>query len=127
MTEPVTTTAAIVTTATTVAAAGVTASQLGTDPLPWAVGAAGAAIAFLLRAPSGAKAAIANGAISVLCGGLGAPYAARVIAYQFGEVYANDLVLAAVLSIGWPWLVPLCMGWITRVFGAAPQPKSGGQ
>ncbi len=127
MTEPVTTTAAIVTTATTVAAAGVTASQLGADPLPWAIGAAGAAIAFLLRAPSGAKAAIANGAISVLFGGLGAPFAARVIAHQCGDVYANDLVLAAVLSIAWPWLVPIVWGWFRKSADAMPVPKSGGQ
>ncbi|WP_322470302.1 hypothetical protein SOM08_06250 [Hydrogenophaga sp. SNF1] len=130
MTEPVTTTAAAAlaaTTTATTAAAGMTAAMLGADPLPWAIGAAGAAIAFLLRAPSGAKAAIANGAISVLFGGLGAPFAARVIAHQFGDVYANDLVLAAVLSIAWPWLVPIVWGWFRKSADAMPVPKSGGQ
>lgn len=129
MPEPTTTTAAaiVATTTATVATAGVTAAQLGAEPLPWVVGAGGAAIAFLLRAPTGAKVAIANGAISVLCGGLGAPFLASVIAHQFDPVYANDLVLAAVLSIGWPWLVPLGMGWVSRVFGGLPLPKSGGQ
>lgn len=128
MAEPTSTAAIVATTAATVATAGVTATQLGADPLPWVIGAAGAAIAFLLRSePTSAKVALGHGAISVLCGGLGAPFLASVIAHRFDPVYANDLVLAAALSIGWPWIVPLGMGWLSRVFGGLPLPKSGGQ
>lgn len=111
----------------TAAVAGITAGQLGADPLPWIVGGFGAAIAFLLRQPATLKFTIAHSAISVFCGGVGAPWAATVVAHYVNPVLANDLVLAFALSIGWPVLVPLLMGWFTRVAGALPATKNGGQ
>lgn len=111
----------------TAIAAGVTAGHLGADPLPWIIGSGGAAVAFLLRRPAKWDYALAHGAISVFAGGIGAPWVATVVAHYVHPVVANDLVLAAVLSIGWPVLLPLAMGWVTRVFGALPERKSGGQ
>lgn len=111
----------------TAAAAGATAAQLGADPLPWIIGSGGAAVAFLLRRPANWDHALAHGLISVFAGGIGAPWAATVVAHYLNPVLANDLVLAAALSIGWPFLVPLVMAWITRVFGALPERKNGGQ
>lgn len=111
----------------TAALAGGTASQLGADPWPWIVGATGAAIAFLMRAPTTGRIALANGAISILFGGIGAPYAASLLSHYVHPVWANDLVLAAVLSIAWPWLVPIVWGWFRKAGDALPLPKSGGQ
>ncbi len=111
----------------TAAAAGATAAQLGADPMPWIIGSGGAAVAFLLRRPANWDHALAHGLISVFAGGIGAPWAATVVAHYLHPVLANDLVLAAALSIGWPFLVPLAMGWITRVFGALPERKNGEQ
>lgn len=110
-------------TAATVTAvtAGVTAAQLGVDPWPWIIGSAGAAIAYLMRVPSDPRVAIANGGISILFGGLGAPFLANVIESKLDPAYANDLVFAAILSIGWPWLVPLAMGWVTRFVNVQPK------
>ncbi len=111
----------------TAATAGATAAQLGADPWPWIVGSAGAAIAFLMRAPTTRQVAIAHGAISILCGGLGAPFAASILSHYVNPVWANDLVLAAVLSIGWPFFVPLAMAWFERIFGALPVRRDGSQ
>lgn len=113
--------------ALTAALAGATASQLGIDPWPWIVGAAGAAIAFLMRAPTIGRIAVANGGISILFGGLGAPYAAALLSHYVDPVWANDLVLAAVLSIGWPFFVPIAMGWFERFASALPVRRDGGQ
>lgn len=113
--------------ASTAVVAGITAGHLGADPLPWIVGSFGAAVAFLLRRPAKWDYALAHGFISVFCGGVGAPWAATVVAHFADPVLANDLVLAFALSIGWPVLVPMVMGWIARVAGAAPVTKGGGQ
>jgi hypothetical protein len=112
---------------TTAVMAGATASQLGADPLPWIIGSAGAAVAFLLRRPAKWDYALAHGAISVFCGGVGAPWAATVVAHYVHPVLANDLVLAFGLSIGWPVFVPWVMAWLARIFGALPAAKNGGQ
>lgn len=117
----------VIAAAVTAVAAGATAAQLGADPLPWIIGSGGAAVAFLLRRPASWDHALAHGLISVFAGGIGAPWAATVVAHYVNPVLANDLVLAAALSIGWPFLVPLVMDWITRVFGALPDRKNGGQ
>ena len=111
----------------TAATAGATAAQLGADPWPWIVGSAGAAIAFLMRAPVERRVAVTNGLISVLCGGIGAPFVASLASHYVHPVWANDLVWAAVLSIGWPFLVPLAMGWIERFSGALPARRDGSQ
>lgn len=110
----------------TAVAAGATASHLGADPWPWIVGAAGAAIAFLVRAPTTRRVALAHGGISILCGGIGAPWVGSLLSHYVHPVWANDLVWAAVLSIGWPFFVPLLMGWIERVAATAPTRHNGG-
>lgn len=111
----------------TAATAGAMASQLGADPWPWIVGSAGAAIAFLMRAPTTPKIALANGLISILCGGLGAPFIANIVSYKIDPIYANDLVYAAFLSVAWPFLVPLAMRYIEKWFGALPASRQEGQ
>lgn len=111
--------------AATAVVAGVTAGTLGADPLPWIVGSGGAAVAFLLRRPTTWNHALAHALISVFCGGVGAPWVATVISHYVHPVLANDLVLAAVLSIGWPVLVPIVMDKVLKHFGASPAQPTG--
>jgi hypothetical protein len=94
----------------TVAAAGVTASQLGRDPVPWLIGAAAVTVVYAYKRPLSREHALANAVISIFLGGIGAPWAAAVLSVYTGPVIANDWILAGVLSSGWPWLVPLAMG-----------------
>lgn len=93
----------------TVGAAGVTAIQLGADPIPWALGAFGATVVYAYRKPSTRARALVNGGISVLIGGVGAPWAAALAGHYLGAVWANDYVMAFGLSAAWPWLVPVVM------------------
>ena len=106
----------------TAAVAGATAAQLGADPWPWIVGSGGAAVAFLLRTPATWQFALGHGAISVFAGGIGAPFAATILAHYIHPVWANDLLLAGVLSVGWPWLVPLLMERFKAFLGPSTQP-----
>jgi hypothetical protein len=96
----------------TVAAAGVTASQLGRDPVPWLIGAAAVTVVYAYKRPMTREHALANAVISIFLGGIGAPWVAAVLAMYSSPVFANDWVLAGVLGAGWPWLVPLAMGII---------------
>lgn len=94
----------------TVLAAGVTASQLGRDPIPWLIGAAAVTVVYAYKRPTSREHALANAVISIFLGGIGAPWVATVLAVYTPPVFANDWVLAGVLGAGWPWLVPLAMG-----------------
>jgi len=110
--------------ATTAAVAGATAAQLGADPWPWIIGSGGAAVAFLLRTPATWQFAVGHGAISVFAGGIGAPFAASLLGYYIHPIWANDLLLAGVLSVGWPWLVPLLMERVRVFIGSTPVDRS---
>lgn len=115
---------------TTAAMAGATAAQLGADPLPWIIGSGGAAVAFLLRRPATWDHALAHAAISVFAGGIGAPWLANYMAHYIKPAPTDglDLVLAAVLSVCWPFFVPLVQARVVKWFGdGTPAPKNGGQ
>ena len=103
----------------TVAAAGVTAAQLGRDPVPWLIGAAACTVVYAYRKPVTREHALANSVISIFLGGIGAPYAAVVLSQYVNPVLANDWVLAGVMGAGWPWLMPLAMGIVRRRAEAA--------
>lgn len=94
----------------TVLAAGVTASQLGRDPIPWLIGAAAVTVVYAYKRPTSREHALANAVISIFLGGIGAPWAATIVALYASPVFANDWVLAGVMGAGWPWLVPLALG-----------------
>lgn len=113
-------------TAGTVAAAGVTAAQLGMDPLPWVIGSAGATVVYAYRSPATRVHALANGVVSVFLGGVGAPYAATLIAHYADPVLANPYVLAGVLSVAWPWAAPVMWAKAVAMFNALVQPAKGG-
>jgi hypothetical protein len=113
-------------TAGTVAAAGVTAAQLGMDPLPWVIGAAGSTVVYAYRSPATRAHALANGVVSVFLGGVGAPYAATLVAHYANPVLANQYVLAGVLSVAWPWAAPVVWRRAVAMFNALVQPAKGG-
>lgn len=98
----------------TVGAAGVTALQLGADPVPWALGAFGATVVYAYRKPSTRTIALVNGGISVVIGGIAAPWAAAIAGHYLGPVWANDYVMAFGLSAAWPWLVPIVMNIVNQ-------------
>lgn len=113
-------------TAGTVAAAGVTAAQLGADPLPWVIGAMGSTVVYAYRKPATRAHALANGVVSVFLGGVGAPYAGTLVAHYLDPVLANPYVLAGVLSVAWPWAAPVVWRRAVATFNALTQPAKGG-
>lgn len=98
----------------TVGVAGVTALQLGADPVPWALGAFGATVVYAYRKPSTRAIALVNGGISVVIGGVAAPWAASIAGHYLGPVWANDYVAAFAMSAAWPWLLPVVMNIVTK-------------
>ena len=103
--------------ATTGAVAGVVAVSTGADPLPWAIGAFGAAVVYAYRRPTDRAKAPVNFGLSVPIGGMVAPWAAAATRHQFGEVWGNDYVMALVMSAAWPWLIPAAFSMYERVAG----------
>lgn len=110
----------------TVAAAGVTAAQLGMDPLPWVIGAAGGTVVYAYRSPATRAHALANGVVSVFLGGVGAPYGAALVAHYADPILANPYVLAGILSVSWPWAAPVVWGKAVAMFEALFKPANGG-
>jgi hypothetical protein len=97
---------ALATTAT-VAMAGITAVQLGADPIPWIIGAAGSTVVYAYRKPSTRAHALANGVICVFLGGVGAPFAGQLLTHYAGPLWSNEYMLAGLLSVAWPWAAPV--------------------
>lgn len=103
--------------ATSGVVAGAVAVSTGADPLPWALGAFGAAVVYAYRRPDDRAKALVNFGISVLIGGLVAPWAAAATRDNFGHVWGNDYVMAFVMSAAWPWLIPAAFSLYERVAG----------
>lgn len=101
---------------TTAAAAGITASQMGQDPVPWLIGAGAVTVVYAYFRPADKAKAVANGVISVFLGGVGAPLLGAWLVSQGWVQHApiNDWFLAGILGAGWPWLVPLVLDFIRR-------------
>ena len=87
----------------------------------------GAAIIYVYRKESGRGKVIANSIISIFCGGVVAPWAGGLIAFYFGQRWANDYVLAGVISMGWPWLLPIVWGKVQQVVASGQVPAATAQ
>ncbi len=115
-------------TVATVAAAGVTAAQLGVDPIPWAIGAAGSTVVYAYRKPATRQHALANFVVCVFLGGVGAPYAGTLLAYYVGTIWVNEYMLAGAMSVAWPWAAPVAWRRAVATFNALTAPeRKGGQ
>lgn len=99
-------------------AAGVTALQVGSDPLPWVIGAAGSTVVYAYRKPATRAHAVANGVVCVFLGGVVAPWAGTLLAFYMGALWANEYVLAGALSVAWPWATPVVWGKAVAMFNA---------
>lgn len=101
------------------ATAAVVASQIGSDPIPWAIGAFGASIMAAYRKKAAPRpVAWADAGVSIMIGGLVAPFAASVASVYWGPVWNQPYVAAAVFSPTWAyvarrWVIPK----VDRVFG----------
>ena len=113
-------------TVATAAAAGVTAAELGLDPILWAIGAAGSTVVYAKRTPANRADALANGVVSVFLAGVGAPYVAAVLLQYVHPVWVNEYVLAGVMSVAWPWAAPVVWKQGVAVFQAFTGQKKGG-
>ena len=105
--------------ATAAIVAGVTADQIGANPILWALGAFGATGVYVHRKPSTRGKAMFNGGVSVLMGGIVAPWASIVAGHYINPVVSNEYVMAILLSAAWPWLVPAAFGLYERIAGKA--------
>jgi MFS family permease len=88
-------------------AAGLTASQAGIDPMPWVIGALGATVVYAYRQPLNRRQALADGVICIFIGGVIAPWVGALVAQEYGATWSNQYVLAGILSVAWPWAVPV--------------------
>lgn len=91
----------------TVVAAGVTSAQIGLDPIPWAIGALASTVVHAYRTPSTRSKALANGVVCIFIGGICAPWASHLIGFYYGDVWANQYVMAGVMAAAWPWAAPV--------------------
>ena len=88
-------------------AAGVTSTQIGMDPIPWAIGAAGATVVQAHFKVDTRGKAFSNWVICIFMGGIIAPWVGLLISDNYPGVWSNDYVLAGFLSVAWPWLTPV--------------------
>lgn len=91
------------------ATAAACASSIGSDPVPWALAAFGAAIAYVKNPPTSRLDAIANAGISVILGGIGAPVAAALAGKYVAPELQNSWLMAFAIAVAWPRAVAL--GW----------------
>lgn len=81
------------------------ASTLGFDPWPWILGILGGVIIRVKLPPTSRPDGLVNGAISVVLGGVVAPWGSTAMAATVGPSIAPDpYVLAFALACLWPWL-----------------------
>ena len=86
--------------------------SLGFDPWPWVIGAMGGGIVRVKLPPTSRIDSIANGVISVMLAGFGAPSILSWFAYYFkGIPVPNIYLVAFIVAVVWPWLVKF--GWDT--------------
>jgi len=105
-------------TAASAVTAGATAVTIGADPIPWAIGAAAASVVYAYKRPETRAHAVADAVICIFIGGLVAPYAGSIIQVYYGDVWANEYVLAGLMAASWPWVGPV-------LFGAAVKKLTG--
>lgn len=79
------------------------AASLGFDPLPWIIGAIGGIIVRVKMPTTSRVDSIINGVISVMLGGLAAPWGSKLIAFK-GLPEPGVYLVAFVLAAAWPWI-----------------------
>ena len=100
------------------AAAGAFAVGSGMDPWPWIIGGMGCTVVYAYKPPQTRAIALANAMVSLFAGGIGAPFAAKLLhSYGAGD-WANVYVLAFLLAAGWPWLAPVVFDKARSVIAA---------
>lgn len=89
------------------------APMVGFDPWPWIIGAVGGIIVRVKLPPTTRADTLANGAISVMLAGLGAPWISRVIA-AYGVPEPSVYMMAFILAVAWPWVASLVLQFARR-------------
>lgn len=85
---------------------GYVATTLGFDPWTWMLGAFGGVIIRAKLPPSSRPDGLINGSISVMLGGLVAPWLSLALATTWGHQLApNVYVTAFILASAWPWMI----------------------
>lgn len=81
------------------------ATTLGFDPWPWVLGILGGVIIRVKLPPTSRLDGLVNGAISVVLGGVVAPWGAVAMSASLGPAIApNAYVLSFALACLWPWI-----------------------
>lgn len=112
---------------------GVSASAAGVDPFPWVLATMGMVYMLARTEPSQDKTtlqirrdALANGLVSLICGGLGGPWTAVLIAQWAGNPRLESPLLMAFLISAfwqivayrvWPEIWPIAKSWLQRKVG----------
>ena len=115
------------------ALSGVSATIAGIDPLPWVLATMGMVYMLARTEPSQDKTpnqirldALANGLVSLVCGGLGGPWTSIAIAQWAGNPrLESPLLMAFMISAFWqivayrvwPALWPIAKSWLQRKVG----------
>lgn len=118
------------------ATAGVTAYLSGIDPWPWVIATVGMCYMLARSEPDTSKTAnrirrdaLANGLVSLVCGGLGGPWTAVAVGEYINPKLANPLLMAFMISAfwqviayrGWPFFLaeiwPIVKSWLSKKNG----------
>jgi hypothetical protein len=101
-----------------VAAATLTSAQIGLDPIPWAIGALASTVVYAYRTPSTRSKALANGVVCIFIGGVCAPWTSQLVSFYYGAIWANDYLMAGIMSAAWPWAAPIVWTRAVSMFDA---------
>lgn len=112
---------------------GVSATIAGVDPFPWVLATMGMVYMLARTEPSQDKTALqirrdalANGLVSLICGGLGGPWTSIAIAQWAGNPRLESPLLMAFLISAfwqivayriWPAVWPIAQSWLQRKVG----------
>lgn len=101
------------------AAAAVTSSALGFDPIAWGIGGLGGTFIYLRGEPSPRKEVAANLILSILLGGVASPlaYAILVKIYPHLGGIPGQYLVALILCFGWPQLSKLVYALLSKRYG----------
>lgn len=93
------------------AATAASAFALGFDVWPWVLGAFGASIVQVYKAPESRPKAIINSSISVVVGGVVSPFVTSYswIRENFDDRFIATYAVSFLLAAAWPWVLPIFM------------------
>lgn len=99
-------------------ASGASAFISGLDPLRWGLSAFGMAVVWAYFPATTRSKTLVNAGISLVLGGVVAPWCAVAVGVYVNPKLSNDYVTAFFLSASWPWLIqygiPAVTGWLKR-------------